>query len=106
MNSKMKKDFQKIVKAFRDALPDEHFIHYMTKQECTCRPELPKAMMTQQQERNRTATANFGKTANAAANAERFLASDTFASWCTEYGINRAYIEINSDKCYQVRVNY
>lgn len=102
----MKKDFQKIVKMFRDRLPDVHYIDHWTNEERTCRPEYPKAMLTAQQERNHTATVNFGRGEGARMATGLFRAYEPFITWCESYGIKSTDIELNADNNFQVRINY
>lgn len=106
MMANMKKDFQKVVKMFRDKLPDVHYFDHWAKEDRTCRPEYPKAMLTAQQERNGTATVNFGRGDQAKANAETFQSYEPFTTWCESYGIKCLGIELNADNRYQVRVSY
>ena len=102
----MKKDFQKVVKMFRDKLPDKHYKDSRTNEDRTCRPEYPKAMLTSAQERKKTATVNFGKGETSRMAAGLFQAYEPFITWCESYGITKSEIELNSDNCFQVRVSY
>ena len=104
----MKKEFQKMVKAFRDELPDRTITNWRTGREMTVRPEFPKAMMTGQQMSKKTATINFGRedekdnwTAAAA-----FFDYPPFIAWLQKYGILGAGIETSSDHNVQIRVKW
>ena len=93
MNSNMKKDFQKVVKMFRDDQPEETRIDYCTKQEYTVKAEYPKAMMTAQQERKGTATVNCDYGENGKKRAEEFVKFPPFITWCESYGIKKVITE-------------
>ena len=56
-------------------------------------PEYPKAMMTEQQIRNGTATINFGCGKRAQNNVEDFRHYEPFAIWCESYGIKTVTVE-------------
>lgn len=93
----MKKDFQKAIKAFRDAT-EYHGEH-------------PKAMMTAQQMRKGTATVNCGRAEFGQELAPKVLESESFVAWCAAYGIKTAKIEIAQEASYmkpqyQIRVTY
>lgn len=96
----IKKDMQKIVKKFRDTLPDcigcmgDHY-----------RPLNPRAMLTQQQMRNGTATINFGwNNEYSNNNLDEFAASEAFKTFCERHGIQVGGKEINQDNCVQIRL--
>ena len=99
----MKKDFQKVVKMFRDTLPDR--INWRGE---SCRPEFPKAMMTEQQIRKGTATINLGYVDEAEANevAESMKMFSPFAMWCESYGATVTGTELNPDNRWQIRINF
>ena len=104
----MKKDFQKAVKMFRDKLPGLTFTYWENGKEMEARPEYPKAMMTAQQERKKTATINFGRESkkdNWAA-AEAFMEHPAFVAWLEQYAILSARIETSNDHNVQIRVNW
>lgn len=98
----MKKDFQKMVKAYRDSKP----AIYSEWSKQMVRPEFPKAMLTNQQLCNNTATINFGYGASKQDEAKVFLNSAAFIAFCEKYEIKNAFVELNSDNRYQLRVNY
>lgn len=101
----MKKDFQKLVKHYRDQKPDVMGYNWRTgKRDLPCRPELPKAMMTEQQIRNRTATINFGR--EGLTEAQRFTSYEPFTAWCQAFGIEHTAVEINPDGKFQIRVTW
>jgi hypothetical protein len=107
----MKKDFQKVVKMFRETLPAVTQ-HYSTGEvRKVSAPEYPKAMMTAQQMRKGTATVNFSTGKRAKENAEAFMNYIPFVAWCETYGIKRIEIETaknayGSADQYQIRVTY
>ena len=99
----MKKDFQKMVKAYRDSKP----AIYSEWSKQMVRPEFPKAMLTNQQLCNNTATINFGYgTSRIHDEAKAFINSAAFTTFCDKYEIKNAFVELNSDNRYQVRINY
>jgi len=103
----MKKDFQKAVKMFRDELPDMFCIDLQGREHAV-RREYPKAMMTAQQERKKTATVNFGREGqkdNWTA-AEAFMEHPAFVAWLEKYAILSARIETSNDHNVQIRVNW
>lgn len=112
MTNNMKKDFQKVVKMFRDSLPDVKGYNwsYQTHkyEECMVRPDFPKAMMTQRQIDIGTATVNFGGDNNEQhkVNAEKFMEYEPFKTWCESYEAKTTKLEVSSDKNYQVRINF
>lgn len=92
-NKNMKKDFQNVVKAFRDG-SDKYYA---------------KAMMTHQQELKGTATVNCGFGESSVECAKAFMAFPHFVAWCEAYGIKT--ITFERVKYYdnfqgQVRVTY
>lgn len=98
----IKKDLQKTVKKFRDALPE-----VPDWRGNLCRPEYPKAMLTGQQMMKGTATINFGH--NCEANHDKladFAASDAFKVFCEKYGIKVGPKEVNSDNRVQLRMYF
>lgn len=104
----MKKDFQKAVKVFRDELPAVGFYRDNLGMQHEMRPEYPKAMMTAQQERKKTATVNFGRESqkdNWTA-AEAFMEHPAFVAWLEKYAILSARIETSNDHNVQIRVNW
>lgn len=76
-NKNMKKDFQNVIKAFRDN--SEKFA--------------PKAMMTHQQELKGTATVNCGFGEASIECAEAVKEFPPFVEWCKAYGIKNVIIE-------------
>lgn len=112
MTSNMKKDFQKVVKMFRESLPDYMGLCYNFEtrkyEETPCRPEHPKAMMTEQQIRNRTATINCGRKQGKPdeEKAIGMMNYEPFKIWCESYGIKSVNREVNSDNCSQIRVTF
>ena len=112
MDNNMKKDFQKVVKMFRDSLPDVEALclNFETRkwEMMMVRPEHPKAMMTNAQIKNGTATINCGR-ANGKSNetyAIDMMSFEPFKVWCESYGIKTVKCEVNSDNCRQVRVTF
>lgn len=99
----MKKDFQKVVRMFRDTLPD--VTNWRGE---PCRPEFPKAMMTEQQIRKGTATINFGYVdeMKAKERTENLKAFNPFATWCESYGATVIGIELNPDNRWQMRIKF
>lgn len=102
MANSMKKDLQKIVKKYRDSKPS-----IKNWRGESCRDEFPKAMMTGQQEANRTATINFGY------NNERhhteyaeFANSEALRIFCENHGVRVVGKEINQDNRVQMRLSY
>ena len=108
--SNMKKDFQKVVKMFRDDLPDVTYYYSTGEIRKIAKPEYPKAMMTEQQIRKGTATVNCDYGDNAKEVAEAFKEYPPFVTWCESYGIKRVNVEAvkNGGRYvqYQVRVIY
>ena len=109
MANNMKKDFQNMVKAFRDTLPDVVWISQFG--ESLHRPEYPKAMMTEQQMRKGTATINCSYGKNAKERAEAIKTFPAFIAWCESYGIKSVTIETVNNPYgevmqYQIRVTY
>ena len=98
----LKKDLQKTVKKFRDALPD-----ITTWDGRNVRPEYPKAMLTGQQMAKKTATINFGynceKNHN---NLSDFENSEAFKTFCEKYNIKVGQKEINADNRVQLRMYF
>ncbi len=99
---KMKKDLQKIVKAYRDSKPD-----YQDWRGNPCRDEFPKAMLTSQQELKKTATINFGYD-HAAHQKElkEFTGSEAFKSFMKQHGLIYAGMELNQDNRIQIRIRW
>jgi hypothetical protein len=98
----LKKDLQKTVKKFRDALPDR--VDWYGR---PCRPEYPKAMLTGQQLAKGTATINFGH--NCEANHTKladFASSDEFKAFCEKHGVKVGAKEINGDNRVQLRMYF
>ena len=89
----MKKDFQKVVRMFRDDLPKETQYYSTGEIRKVAAPEYPKAMMTEQQIRKGTATINFGRGKQAQDNVEDFRHFEPFAIWCESYGIKTVTVE-------------
>lgn len=112
MANNMKKDFQKIVKMYRDSMPDIDGwgMNWNTRkyEQIKVRPEYPKAMLTERQMANGTATINCGSKHNAGYQgvAEKLMDYEPFKIWCSSYGIKSATVEINGDEHYQVRVTF
>lgn len=106
----MKKDFQKVVKMFRDDQPKVTQYYSTGEIRKVCAPEYPKAMMTAQQERKGTATVNCDWGDKAKERAEEFIKYQPFVTWCESYGIKNAFIEEvavgGHYTQYQVRVMY
>ena len=93
----MKKDLQKVVKAFRD------------EQETPS--EYPKAMMTAQQMSKGTATINCGRNENGKARSEKMIKYPPFLEWCKTFGVKATEIEVAREASYmlpqyQIRVTY
>lgn len=98
----IKKDLQKTVKKFRDALPDR-----TDWQGRAVRPEYPKAMLTRQQMAKGTATINFGHNCEANHNAlADFANSDEFKAFCEKHSIQVGPKEINADNRVQIRMYF
>lgn len=109
MASNMKKDFQKVVKMFRDTLPDVIWISQFG--ESLHRPEYPKAMMTESQMRKGTATVNCSYGNGAKEMAEAVKVFPAFVKWCETYGVKTITIETANNPYgevvqYQIRVTY
>lgn len=110
MTSNMKKDFQKVVKMFRENLPKVTQYYSTGEVRKVAAPEYPKAMMTAQQERKGTATINFGSGSKAHTNLESFRHYEPFTIWCESYGIKTVTVE-QAGNAYgslqtQIRVTY
>lgn len=93
----MKKELQKLVKAFRDG------------QETPS--EFPKAMMTAQQMRKGTATINCGRAERGETRAPLMKEYPPFIEWCEAFGIKTVEIEVAREASYmkpqyQIRVTY
>lgn len=103
MEQNLKRDFQKVVKNFRDTLPN---VKYITLHGDTTirRPEYPKAMMTNQQIRKGTATINFQHAGVQIMN--DFEDNPSWKAFCLKYGIKKTYWEINQDGYNQLRIFY
>ena len=93
MNSNMKKDFQKVVKMFRDELPKVTQYYSTGEVRKVASPEYPKAMMTAQQMRKGTATINCDWGDKAKKTAEAFAKYPPFVTWCESYGIKQVITE-------------
>ena len=92
----MKKDFQKVVKMFRDTLPDVMNGRWTGNgwvYDVSARPEYPKAMMTSQQMAKGTATVNIGCGKQAQEEVEDFQKYEPFVAWCESYGIKTITVE-------------
>ncbi len=99
---KMKKELQKIVKAYRDSKPDEKDWRGDPR-----RPEFPKAMLTGQQELKKTATINFGWNEEThQKELEEFRASEVFQSFLEKYELTDAGKELNQDNRIQIRIRW
>lgn len=105
----MKKDLQKVVRAFRAKQPKkETVIHtYSGEEKTVILPvEYPKAMMTDAQMRKDTATINFGGNGEKVEKqVQDFMFFPPFKYFCEEYGCE-VKREINSDNRIQLRLNY
>lgn len=93
----MKKELQKVIKAFRDAQEEPS--------------SYPKAMMTAQQMRNGTATINCGRTEIGMNRAHEILAFHPFTEWCEAFGVKTVNVEVAQEASYmlpqyQIRVTY
>ena len=101
-SKKMKKDLQKIVKAYMDSKPD-----IQDWRGNPCRDEYPKAMMTSQQMLKQTATINFGydKAAHQA-ELKEFRSSEAFQSFLKQYELTDAGQELNQDNNIQIRIRW
>lgn len=93
----MKKELQKLVKAFRDGqeVPSEY----------------PKAMMTAQQIAKGTATINCGRAEVGKNRAPKMVAFPPFIEWVEKFGIKSVEVEIAQEASYmkpqyQIRVTY
>ena len=107
----MKKNFQKVVKMFRDTLPDVQNYCSGKNEPETVRPEYPKAIMTAAQQRKGTATINCSYGKGAKETAEAMKSFIPFTLWCEAYGIKTVSVEtVKSPYCsmmqYQIRVTY
>lgn len=107
----MKKDLQKVVKAFRDSLPKVTQYYSTGEVRKIASPEYPKAMMTAQQERKGTATINCSYGSKAKERAEAMKAYPPFVKWCESYKIKTVTIETANNAYgsvmqYQIRVTY
>ena len=101
-SKKMKKDFQKIVKAYRDSKPD-----IQNWRGETCRDEYPKAMLTSQQMAKQTATINFGyEKATHQAELKEFRVSEAFQNFLKQYDLTDAGQELNQDNNIQIRIRW
>ncbi|MCE5342634.1 MAG: hypothetical protein LLF96_03480 [Eubacteriales bacterium] len=99
---KLKKDFQKTVKNFRDTLPD-----VLNYQKCEQRPDYPKAMMTSQQMMKGTATVNFGSNSEGHENnLVAFIETDAFKKFCEENCVQVVGREVQRDDCLWLRLKY
>ena len=99
---KMKKELQKIVKAYRDSKPDAQ-----DWRGNPCRDEYPKAMMTSQQMAKQTATINFGyDTAAHQEELAEFTGSEAFKSFMKQNGLIYAGKELNQDNNIQIRIRW
>ena len=101
----IKKELQKVVKSFRDALPDVTYTDRNGELH-SYRSDWPKAMMTNQQIAKGTATVNFGcaNSDRPLANAENFQKYEPFIKWCESFGVKVAGMELNNDNRWQLRV--
>lgn len=98
----LKKDLQKTVKKFRDALPDRTDWYGRPY-----RPAYPKAMLTGQQMAKGTATINFGHNCETNHNAlTDFVNTDEFKAFCEKHSIKVGPKEINSDDRVQLRLYF
>lgn len=98
----LKKDLQKTVKKFRDALPDR--TDWCGR---PYRPEYPKAMLTGQQLAKGTATINFGHNCETNHDAlADFASSDEFKAFCEKHSITVGPKEINADNRVQLRMYF
>lgn len=97
----MKKDFQKVVKGYRDLMPMwKDWWGNMRK------AEYPKAMMTNQQMTKRTATVNFGyKAEKTEQNLKDFIGTMHFAEFCEKYGVQVVGAE-NHDNYIWLRLKF
>ena len=99
---KMKKELQKIVKAYRDGKPG-----IQDWRGNPCRDEYPKAMLTGQQELKKTATINFGYDKPAhQAELKEFRASEAFRSFLEKWELTDAGTELNQDNNIQIRIRW
>ena len=101
----IKKDFQKVVKQIRDDL----------NRNAERKNAYPKAMMTGQQVKKRTATINCGEYADssfvqvAGDRANKIMNDERFKRFCNIYGVKEAYVERVKREVYtttQIRINY
>ena len=106
----IKKDFQKVVKMFRDTQPEVTWVlgGGRTMQHPA---EYPKAMMTERQMRNGTATVNCDLGTKGDKIAEDFRGYAPFVAWCESYGIKTIAVErvkspYGSSYQVQIRVTY
>lgn len=95
----IKKDFQKVIKAIRDA----------KNKECGTNSEFPKAMMTRQQIAKGTATVNcggeWGSLEGTTYRANKVMNDERFTEFLTRWNAT-AKIEMNSFGTAQIRINY
>ena len=107
----MKKDFQKVVKMFRDEQPNITYYYSTGEVRKIAKPEYPKAMMTASQMRKGTATINCDYGTGSKERAEAITKYAPFIAWCESYGIKTVKIETvnntyGSVTTYQVRVTF
>lgn len=97
----IKKDFQKVIKAIRDA----------KNKECGTNSEFPKAMMTRQQIAKGTATVNCGgewckhSPEVARERADLVMKDERFTAFLTKWNAT-AHIELDNFGVTQIRINY
>lgn len=109
MKERMKKDFQKAVKAYRDTLPmvNRYMGGGVERQE---RPDYPKAILTARQAENRTATVSWGYWCKDSQilmyHIDKLRKSKAFSDFCTAYGVTVGGIERSGDGWVMMRLNY
>ena len=101
----MKKHFQKVVKEFRDSLPDVNKLCWVTvdgncnfrREMMSVRPEYPKAMMTAAQIKKNTMTVNFGYKASVE-KVDAFVSTQSFKDFCEQFHVKAVGVETDSSK--------
>lgn len=106
---KLKKEFQKVVKAYRDTLPNVTYSTHSggVREE---RPEYPKAMLTVRQGEKRTATVAFGCWAAESVilkhRIDDFKRFRPFIDFCEAYDVMVGGIERDSYGYASMRLTY
>ena len=106
---KLKKDFQKAVKAYRDTLPNVRY-SMRSGEVREERPEYPKAMLTARQGEKRTATVAFGcweaGSEKLQQRVDAFKQFKPFTDLCETYGIKVGGMERDTYGYTSLRLTY